>query len=119
MLNPGRDVPIHITKMGETTSLILPRNYNFFINFVPNDAQRFHIDRAEKYNATYQQPVDMIEREYNVPVRRTGVKIFLKLPRVIDSVSERMEVSDSLAKFYKPVSQLFIQVPLSRRGDAH
>lgn len=74
------------------------QNLQYLHNTLSKDAQRFYIDRVEQYATTYQQAIDMIDREYNSPVRQTRIKNYLKSLRVRNFVLEGMEVSTALAK---------------------
>lgn len=62
--------------------------------------------------------MDLINQEYNSPVRQTRVKNFLNSLRVSNFVQPDMEVSLAVAKVYKSILQLLRQVPASYRGDA-
>lgn len=88
-------------------------------NILSKDAQRFYLDRVAHYATTFQQAIDMINQEYNSPVRQTRVKNFLNSLRVSEYVDQGMEVSSALAKVYRLILQLSRQVPASHRGDAH
>lgn len=95
------------------------QKYQYLHNILAKDAQRFYLDRVENYATNFQQAVDMINQEYNSPVRQARVKNYLNSLRISDFVNGGMEVSAALAKVYRLVLQLSRQVPTSHRGDAH
>lgn len=88
-------------------------------NILRNDASRFFLDRVQPYANTYVQAVDMIDKEYNSPVRQTRVKNYLSSLRVSTFVEEGTEISQALAKIYKTILKMSRQVPRTFQGDAH
>lgn len=88
-------------------------------NILSKDAQRFYLDRVRDYASTFEQAVNMIEMEYNSPVRQTRVKNYLSNLRVSKLVNDGAEVSIALAKVYRQIINLSRQVPASHHGEAH
>ena len=68
---------------------------------------------------TYAHAVEMINREYNSPVRQSRVKDVLSQLRLCNKLGENQDEGEALAKVYKTIIKLSPQVPISHRGNAH
>lgn len=91
----------------------------YFHNVLSKDAHRFYLDRVQSYATSFHQAVEMIDREYNSPVRQARVKNYLNSLRVSDYVAKGTEISMALTKVYRQILQMSRQVPISHQGDAH
>lgn len=100
-------------------NLSATQKFQYLHNILRRDALRFYLDRVQNYATNFPQAVEMIDREYNSPVRQTRVKNYLNGLRVSEFVTEGTEISSALAKVYKLILKLSRQVPASHRGDAH
>lgn len=96
-----------------------PQKLQYIHNLLSKDAKRFYLERVATYAQTFQQAVDMVNQEYNSPVRQTRVKNYLNSLRVSEFVKKGDEKSAALAKVYRLITKLSRQVPASHRGDAH
>lgn len=88
-------------------------------NLLSKDAKRFYLERVSTYAQTFQQAVELVNEEYNSPVRQMRVKNHLNSLRISEFIKKGDEVSVALAKVYKLITKLSRQVPASHRGDAH
>lgn len=55
-------------------SLTPPQKKQYLHNLLRGDAKRFYLDRIENFVNTFQQAVEMIDKEYNSAVRQNRVK---------------------------------------------
>lgn len=67
----------------------------------------------------YQQAIDILENEYNSPVRQARVKNHLSSLRITTFVVQGLEVDMALAKVYHLITRMSRRCPQSHRGDAH
>ena len=88
-------------------------------NLLRGDAKKFYLDKMDGYATSFQQGIEMLEREYNSPVRQNRVKNYLNSLRVTTFVLQGIEMSAALAKVYKSIIKLSRQAPRSHQGDAH
>lgn len=91
----------------------------YFHNLLSRDAKRFYLAKFEIYAHSFQQAVEMINREYSSPVRQTRLKNYFNTLRVSEFVKGGLETSSASAKVYKLINKLSRQVPALHRGDAH
>ena len=88
-------------------------------NLLSGDAKRFYLDRVDGYATSYQQAIDLVEKEYNSPVLKARVKNYLNNLRISTLTAEGLDESAALSKIYKVITKLSRQGPVSHRGDAH
>ena len=55
-------------------SLSPKQKLHYMHNLLSGDAKRFYLDRVDGYATSYQQAIDLVENEYNSPVRQARVK---------------------------------------------
>lgn len=87
-------------------------------NLLSGDAKRFYLDRVDGYATSYQQAIDLIENEYNSPVRQARVKNYVKTLRISTFTREDLDEGAALWKIYKVITKLSRQGPSLHRGDA-
>ncbi len=58
-------------------SLSPQQKKQYLHNLLRGDSKRFFLDREENYVTTFQQAVEMFEKEYNSTVRQKRVKKYL------------------------------------------
>lgn len=88
-------------------------------NITRGDAKRFYLDSVDNYATIFQQAVDMIESEYNSPVRQARVKHYLNSLKITTFVNQCQSLDVSLAKVYRLITRMSRRCPKSHRGDAH
>ena len=96
-----------------------PQRLQFLHNLLRGDAKRYYLDKIDGYATSFQQAIQMLEEEYNSPVRQTRVKNYLNSLRVTAFAAEGKEMSAALALTYKSIIKLSRQAPRSHQGDAH
>ena len=106
-------------QIGRDYSLSPTQKLQYMHNILSGDAKRYYLDRIDGYATSFQQAVELIEREYNSPVRQARVKNYLNQLRLNTIEAEGMEESAALAKLYRIITKLSRQAPSSHRGDAH
>ena len=99
--------------------LTLKQKLAYLHSALARDAKRFYLDVVDGYASGFQQPVNMVEGEYNSIVRQTGVKNYLNTLRLSQFESEGMETPESLERVYKTITKLSLQVPRAFRGKEH
>ena len=95
------------------------RRLQYLHKILRGDAKRFYLDRIDGYATTYQQAIDMINNEYNSPVRQTRVKNYLNSLRLRTFESKGIETSIALSQLYKIITKFSRQAPKPHQGDAH
>ncbi|CDF36767.1 unnamed protein product [Chondrus crispus] len=96
-----------------------PQRLQFLHNLLRGDAKRYYLDKIDGYATSFQQAIQMLEEEYNSPVRQTRVKNYLNSLRVTVFAAEGKEMSAALALTYKSIIIFSRQGPRSHQGDAH
>ena len=98
-------------------SLSPTQKFQYMHNLLAGDAKRYYLDKIYVYATSFQQAVEVIEREYNSPVRQARVKNYLNQLRLSFLRAEGIEQSAALAKLYRIITKLSRQAPSSHRGD--
>ena len=62
------------------------------------DAIRFYLNHMDGYAASFQQSIDLVEKEYNSAVRHARVKSFLNIPRIPAFESEGLDEAAALSR---------------------
>lgn len=83
------------------------------------DTKSFYLDLIDEYATTYRQAIDMIQNEYNPPVRQIRVKNYLKSLRLRTFESKGIETSTVISQVYRIITKSSRQVPKPHQGDAH
>ncbi len=73
----------------------------------------------ENYVTTFQQAVEMIEKEYSSKAYQNRVKNFLNGLLMANITSEGLDEPSAMEKVYKPVTKLDLQVPQYHRGPVN
>lgn len=76
------------SQIGKNCCLSSEEKLQYLHTFLSEDALRFHFDTVQPQVVTYQQDVDLIDREHNFAVRKARVKIQLNGLRVSAMVSK-------------------------------
>lgn len=92
----------------------MPRNYRlssqqklqYLHNLLLGDAKRFYLDVIDEYAASFQQSVELVEKQYNSHVRQNKVKNYLKYLRMSSFVNDGMDMSEPLEKVYKTITEV-------------
>ena len=100
-------------------SLSPPQRLQFLHNLLRGDVKRYYLNKIDGYETSFQQAIQILEEEYNSPVRQTRVKNYLNSLRVTAFVAEGKEMYDGLALTYKSIIKFSRQAPRSHQGDAH
>lgn len=82
-------------------------------NILSGDAKRFYLDRVDGYATSFQQAIDLVEKEYNSAVRQARVKNYLNHLRISTLESEGLDEAAALSKAYKVITKLSMQGPPS------
>ena len=83
------------------------------------DAKRFYLNNFQPHGNTYTHAVELINQEYNSPVRQSRVKNVLIQLWFCNKMGENQDEGEALAKVFKAVINLSAQVPVSHRGNEH
>lgn len=76
-------------------------------------AKRYYLDVVDGYATTFQQAVDLVERECTFHARQNKVKNLLKSLRLSKFVTEGIDRTEALARVYKSITRIFRQAPIS------
>ncbi len=99
--------------------LLPQKKKQYFHKFLRGYAKRFYLDRVENYVTTFQQAVEMIEKEYSSKAYQNRVKNYLNGLRMAHFTSEGLDEPSAMEKVYKPVTTLDLQVPEYHRGPVN
>ena len=110
-----------------TEYLSVARDYNlnneqklqYLHNLMSGDAKRFYLSAVEPHAITFDQAVELIDKEYNSIVHQNRVKDVLNQLRLKDKMRENNDEGEALAEAYKIITKLSPQVPTSHTGNAH
>lgn len=103
-------------QMSRDYKLSQEKKLHYLHNLLFGDAKQYYLDVFDVYSTSFQQAVDMVEREHNSHVRQNKVKNLLKSLRMSRFVSEGLEASEALEKVYKAITRLSRQAPVSHWG---
>lgn len=91
-------------------NLTMEQKLQYPHNVLSKDALLFYLDSLQPYTTTFQQAVEMINRDYRSPVFQNRFKNYLTSLRVRDFEENGMVISLGLSKAYKLISKLSRQV---------
>ena len=70
-------------------------------NIIEGDAKRFYLNNVQPHVNTYAIAVELINQEYNYPVRQNTVKNILSQLRLCNKLGENQDEDEALAKVYR------------------
>ena len=79
-------------------SLTPSQKLKYLHNLLQGDEKRHYLNKIDGYPTSFQQAIEMLEREYNSPVRQNRVENCLNSLRVTNFVAEGIQMSEALAK---------------------
>lgn len=81
-------------------NLTIEKKLQYLDNILFRDALRFYHDFLQPFGTTYLQAVEMIDREYNSPVRQNRIYNYLNMLRVCEFEDAGLDGSVCLSKIY-------------------
>lgn len=106
-------------QISEDYNLSDEQKLKYLHNLLRKDAHRFYLESVKPNSETYDNAVELLEKEYNSIVRQTRVKNHLNSLRLTQFITADTDTASALAKVYKRILNMSRQVPLTHRGDAH
>lgn len=92
--------------IGRDYSLSPTQKLQYLHSILSGDSKIYYLERIDGYATSFQQAVEMIEREYNSSVRKSCVKHYVNQLRLNSFVAEEMGESAALAKLYHIITKL-------------